>query len=30
MGSKMAAKYKESIGDVWEEAMIDPGWGSRA
>ena len=29
-GSKMAARYKESIGEVCEDAMIDPGCGSRA
>lgn len=29
-GSKIAARYKESIGDVYEDAMIEPGWGRRA
>ena len=30
MGSKIAARYNESIGEVWEEAIMDPGWGRRA
>lgn len=30
MGSKIAARYKESIGDVWEDAIMEPGCGSRA
>ncbi len=29
-GSKIAARYRESIGDVCEDAIIDPGCGSRA
>lgn len=29
MGSNIAAKYKESSGDVKEEAMISPGSGTR-
>ena len=29
-GSKMAARYRESIGDVYEEAMTEPGCGRRA
>ena len=29
MGSKMAARYRASIGDVKEDAMMVPGWGSR-
>jgi len=30
MGSKMAARYSASIGQVKEDAMMDPGCGSRA
>lgn len=29
MGSKMAARYKQSMGDVNEEAITDPGCGRR-
>jgi hypothetical protein len=29
-GSKMAARYSESMGEVCEDAMIEPGCGSRA
>ena len=29
MGSKMAARYKQSMGEVKEDAMIDPGCGTR-
>ena len=29
-GSKMAARYRESIGDVCEDAMTEPGCGTRA
>ena len=29
IGSKMAAKYKESIGDVKEDAIISEGSGTR-
>ena len=30
MGSKIAARYKASIGEVREDAMIDDGCGSLA
>jgi len=29
-GSKMAARYRASIGEVLEDAMIELSWGSRA
>jgi len=29
-GSNIAARYKESIGEVCEDAIIDPGCGRRA
>lgn len=29
IGSKIAARYRESIGDVYDEAMTEPGCGSR-
>ena len=29
-GSKIAARYSESMGEVKEDAMMEPGWGSRA
>jgi hypothetical protein len=29
-GSKMTARYKESMGESDEAAMIEPSWGRRA
>lgn len=29
-GSKMAARYKESSGEVYEQAITEPGCGSRS
>jgi len=29
IGSKMAARYKQSMGEVKEDAMTDPGCGTR-
>ena len=30
IGSKIAARYTASIGDVKDEAITEPGWGRRA
>jgi hypothetical protein len=30
MGSKIAARYSASIGEVLDDAMIELSWGSRA
>lgn len=29
-GSKMAARYRESRGEVYEQAIMEPGCGSRS